>query len=904
MKRPCRLSPIVVGLCLVLLLDEVVSVGQVLDLTNGAFHRDGVSYFSDCNAMQTYAADVPRTQKVLACGSSDGHMVYHEGPSGDNIAPWCTNAAGLYGISLSRNNQLLRSSDGVHWSVIYTAPSPYVMSSVFAAADDMLVAWMSNTGTSYLTAIYSTDNGATWNYCVNADGGNVIFSGGMVREWNFHQRPAMPGEPYGTIIAGTYNSSSWPHQMWRSADNGVTWKKVVELPAYYATHFHAVGYHVALQKWVSDTGDGTNSSYPYNTRKHTFVSDDDGLTWHEWAYDGSGNGKPSNTGQVIRWRDYGHPTRIMFASDEFRKISWVDLVTWETGSFMKTPPISDNGSTYFYDVFKFQDLWYASLWTYGGTIDRAAIYVSPDLENWVIYDRFADSGVQGGNHFAGFLGGRMHLKTTTEALGNNGHFSIAPAKVALVDNALIVTPVKTNLMTSSQSRCDSTSGWGVWCPTNPYVHLAVDDGNGFAGQRSLRCTTMITPGSYINVYGALVTVTPGKTYIPHIWVRGTMTTVAVTIADSRYNTTGTTSTWPLLGDGKWTEIWGQPYTVPSSVSSIRLQCVYNANQIDGSVDGWLGAAELNESPYSPWYPGTTASSVEYIDNNVALTSSFTHVFSVRSMPNSNCMGTGHLYICSYVISPTDYVELYYDGVSQVFRLESSSGDPNLRASIQSASQWVHRGASIKFAVRYVSGRMWLAIDDGAGPEHVEDILIRKGVPLEGAGRTIRTGDHNGMNVMPHSLFDNHLVYGPLTDEQIDGIFAEPLVAEPNIIDWDGDGIPDEYDNCPDSYNPDQMDSDDDGVGDVCDNCAQVYNPDQADSDHDGIGNVCECSSRFNLDEVSLIDYRDIAVFADNWLSTGSNLVGDFNQDGKVDFADMALLSAHWLAVCNEADAPQ
>ena len=35
-------------------------------------------------------------------------------------------------------------------------------------------------------------------------------------------------------------------------------------------------------------------------------------------------------------------------------------------------------------------------------------------------------------------------------------------------------------------------------------------------------------------------------------------------------------------------------------------------------------------------------------------------------------------------------------------------------------------------------------------------------------------------------------------------------------DTDEDGIPDYYDNCPNTYNPDQEDSDDDGIGDVCD----------------------------------------------------------------------------------------
>ena len=58
-------------------------------------------------------------------------------------------------------------------------------------------------------------------------------------------------------------------------------------------------------------------------------------------------------------------------------------------------------------------------------------------------------------------------------------------------------------------------------------------------------------------------------------------------------------------------------------------------------------------------------------------------------------------------------------------------------------------------------------------------------------------------------------------------------------DLDGDGVPDDVDNCPSIPNADQHDSDEDSVGDLCDNCPDVPNPDQADANNNGIGDACE-----------------------------------------------------------------
>lgn len=73
------------------------------------------------------------------------------------------------------------------------------------------------------------------------------------------------------------------------------------------------------------------------------------------------------------------------------------------------------------------------------------------------------------------------------------------------------------------------------------------------------------------------------------------------------------------------------------------------------------------------------------------------------------------------------------------------------------------------------------------------------------------------NVQARILGQDPQDENPDNDVAISGLY-EPL------IDSDGDGIPDEDDNCPNDSNLDQADNDGDGMGDVCD----------SDDDNDGV----------------------------------------------------------------------
>ena len=58
-------------------------------------------------------------------------------------------------------------------------------------------------------------------------------------------------------------------------------------------------------------------------------------------------------------------------------------------------------------------------------------------------------------------------------------------------------------------------------------------------------------------------------------------------------------------------------------------------------------------------------------------------------------------------------------------------------------------------------------------------------------------------------------------------------------DGDGDGVPDNLDNCPSVSNADQRDHDSDGRGDVCDLCPHIAEATDVDNDGDGIGDACD-----------------------------------------------------------------
>ena len=127
--------------------------------------------------------------------------------------------------------------------------------------------------------------------------------------------------------------------------------------------------------------------------------------------------------------------------------------------------------------------------------------------------------------------------------------------------------------------------------------------------------------------------------------------------------------------------------------------------------------------------------------------------------------------------------------------------------------------------------------------------------------------------------------------------------EPSSVpDADGDGIPDDTDNCPALANADQADADVDGIGDRCDacpadaandidedgvcgdvdNCPINANPNQADTDADGAGDLCDACP---ADAANDIDEDGVCGDVDNCPINANPNQADTDADGAGDLCD-------------------
>ncbi|MDC1198759.1 thrombospondin type 3 repeat-containing protein [bacterium] len=144
---------------------------------------------------------------------------------------------------------------------------------------------------------------------------------------------------------------------------------------------------------------------------------------------------------------------------------------------------------------------------------------------------------------------------------------------------------------------------------------------------------------------------------------------------------------------------------------------------------------------------------------------------------------------------------------------------------------------------------WVNLDQGrvtSQPKNLywETLLVRSVISdIDGDGVP---DDQDNCQDVPNSDQAN-------ADGDVSGDVCDPCPFDA-LNDADGDGVCGDVDNCPSAANSDQTDTDGDGIGDACneafdtdgdewsdaiDNCPQNANANQADSDADSVGDVCD-----------------------------------------------------------------
>lgn len=190
------------------------------------------------------------------------------------------------------------------------------------------------------------------------------------------------------------------------------------------------------------------------------------------------------------------------------------------------------------------------------------------------------------------------------------------------------------------------------------------------------------------------------------------------------------------------------------------------------------------------------------------------------------------------------------------------------------------GASLQYVIPYYG---YIGPNAGIAPGSYEPVVLVPGA--------YRMSPYRANGVVVTQQYQNFEVFTPcaVSPGRLDYDAGSALVECPVLNpDFDGDGVPDDADNCPLAANGDQLDSDADGLGDACDpdrdndaaedvvdNCPLVPNAGQEDIDGDGFGDACDIDS----------DGDGVPNTIDNCPLTRNAGQGDSDGDGAGDVCD-------------------
>lgn len=170
------------------------------------------------------------------------------------------------------------------------------------------------------------------------------------------------------------------------------------------------------------------------------------------------------------------------------------------------------------------------------------------------------------------------------------------------------------------------------------------------------------------------------------------------------------------------------------------------------------------------------------------------------------------------------------------------------------------GSASAYVIAHVPSEDWLVILDYANNTAVVFDIV---------GNYIGTSalDTNVPTAFAMGYANDQLFVGVYNSQYSRGYQGYNIGASLFYTDGDGDGVPDETDNCLDDANEDQLNTDGDAEGDTCDtdddnddwfdvddNCPLMANPNQEDREGDNIGDACDnCLITANPDQADIDD---------------------------------------------------
>lgn len=707
------------------------------------FHRQGPAFWGAPSGMAWFDADTPRIRPVASVSMSDGVYVSGGGVGGKTPIPFCGNANYLFGHA---DGWLHRSTDGENWEVVGLFPAT-VMAPLQSGA---LLRVRTTTG-SGPEAYRSDDDGVTWTRSVWADSGapfSFLTPNATIVNWGVHQAQN------GTIIMVEYSVNSNGRYIYRSVDDGVSWSLVHDSGFDVIHHYHAVCKQEALGRWVAITGDNRGD----RPRNFVKVSDDDGVTWHDYTM-------PNEIWmQPTYLLEYGHPTRLLFGSDASWQVGWFDVSDGpkakDIASIVTNWDRRPNRHTCFF-MFKHDGLYYAChrIAEYGG--DYPVISVSRNLTDWAVYHRF-DATEVSALGFGGEWGGKLRLAVFTD----NGWRSLALSPARLAERtAVVVMPASENLLSVNESQMTTVQNWVNASPPDAQGGRGAfwSGAGGMQGDGSLRYQR--SDGLRMALRTPSVPYVPNQTYQARLWMRGNAGLVQMRWA---VDTTATgESIWGQLAAEDWQEFITPPITIPSGVGDLKLEIVVFPN-LGVGCDVWIDNITISRAPAVAWSQGGPSLS-DSMFTWATVGDAWTNVLSIQTDDLADFYrGHDPRLIKSWGDDPNNDMRLVYIPIEKRFELRRYRGGAQIGQVRVNAAPF-QRNAEIRFVVRANGDRMALSVANGRIQR------TRCGRPddrFRNQTLLMRWGD-NADAALPLSLIDDHLYEGWVNEGEFGAILRDP-----------------------------------------------------------------------------------------------------------------------------------